>query len=209
MSLNDFPKDLINLLITEYIDPFTSLKCLTVSKKFHNSVDPTFVRHRAVKYNVWKDTHAATDNLILCSLCNCLLNKKNLEKHLEKHDQNPAMQYHHSYLAECDKCGLKFPNKRTHLNCPLELTSCFENTRVGYNFIHLCEFRQMPRPRLWIHTCKLQCFRCEEIIEIGYPFIRTAIYEHNRDKHSQPTGSVTKFLFFGIITLALGYHWWG
>lgn len=215
-TIDDLPKDVINLLMTQYFYPFTALKCLEVSKKFFNAVNPTDIRYRAVRYGVFCRDHHRTDKLILCPQCNCLLNKKNYEKHLEKHAKNPDMQYHHTYSEECNDCGMKFPPTNHDMICPLKLANCYETNIYGswgIEFKRLCDPSiKMPRQRLLIHTCRFQCITCKEIIEALNPYVRSAFYDHMDKKHSSRhsyTMNGQLLLFVGCITLVLGYHWWG
>lgn len=177
--MEHFPKDMINLLMTEYFHPFTALNCLTVSKKFFRSVDPTQIRYRAVRHIVWTQDHNRTDNLMLCLLCNCLFNKKNYTKHLDKHRANPNMQYQnccHSVI--CNDCGMKFPPV-DHM-CPLELITCDIDTSWRRGFLQLCDPSvKMPRLKLYrAHKCKMECEDCGEIIEMS---VVSSIYQAYRD----------------------------
>lgn len=210
--MDTLPKDLVRLLMTTYFDPFTSVRCLLVSRKFFEVVDSDEIRRRAVKHRVWLEDHARTDKLMLCERCNCLLTKKNLERHMDKHAANPDMQYQHGVKVSCEDCDMKFPPKNHSDHCALMATNCMnDNPHRRYwprSFLCECDKVLMPRARLQeIHHCTIKCLSCNLVEKVPYREVQRAYLAH-KNKYHGPSHVADNWVSIALVVGFLGGMLW-
>jgi hypothetical protein len=169
MSFDNFPKDILWLLMVKYFDPRDAVRCLSVCKRFYQCVDNDFVRRRVIKAHVAKEW-AGNYSLTTCELCNCVLKKENMSTHLKKHEQ-----YNHDthrYRVEpprkkqCELCDLPFPPKG-HIGpnvsgvCPLEVVEC-NQPKLIYGIKNMCRFTGY-RYQVQRHVCDYYCTICHDL----------------------------------------------
>src|SRR5581483_12131147 len=89
--MNLLPTDLIKLLVNEYFHIREAFICMSLSKKFWQSltkIQKNIILEKYLKYRNYKESEKYIKSMKdrHCKLCNRLLNNKfALNKHLEKH----------------------------------------------------------------------------------------------------------------------------
>lgn len=203
MSVSLLPKDVIRLLMIHYFDPQTALQCLRVSKVFYQSVTPDEIAIRLVRKTV-QQKHSLLERIISCELCNCLLNRKNLMFHLEKHKRNRGnFRVHPAFKPRCEKCHLKFPSQKHANDCPLKMVSCHDVFYCpSFDVIRTCDSVKDWRIRiLSSHKCTYQCLKCEKILS------EDEVWDHTR-AHRSESINWTWLLAGPLVAFGLGYLSW-
>lgn len=192
--MENLPKDLINLLMMEYIDPSDAIKCLRLCNKFYNSVDVEKVIVRAVKrQSLIENRHHMKTLLqsVECELCGVLVKKKNYQKHRAE-DHSKRMK--HNLVKKCHLCDLPYPTSCHKRKCLMQLKYCQKFEFFRGDFERLCTKKYY---NLWVHkhNCVFKCNKCGEIVEADNI---NKLWDHNR-KHGENSSLIVFIVVFVIL----------
>ena len=155
------PKDIMELLMEKYLNPYDTFKFREVSKKMKQIVDNKYedvMKKRITKYS----SKALSDTLKRCSVCLYFVSKRKITSHMEAHTEGYRGGI---FLTRknifCDFCKVEtcYPS-RSH-DCPFSKYKC-----VGQKLYHNHSFFEPTCELLYsieelkTHVCKYECRTC-------------------------------------------------
>lgn len=163
-------KDILRILINTYFHPREAFSCLRVNKLFHRLVDrETVIR----KYLIWKEYEDNKEYIKLiedthCKICNEIVSKNNMKKHLQKHQNNKKKIYVKKDLRykPCKHCNLPYLGSKEHQNnCRMRKVACSADNYIwlcyqkSKDFISLCNKNEGYLNEMKAHECNCRSLR--------------------------------------------------
>jgi hypothetical protein len=177
------PNDLIRLLIINYFDSISALRCLTVCKTFNNILseeNKDSIRVKVVKLIASEEQQVYIDNShIQCEICGRGMQKSSMDKHMRKHERSirgGMLQLRFLNVwpppDKCKLCDALHPYCGAHSKkgCPLELTQCENYKYVAHHpwCEIICDYNKTTyRKQIRQHNCKFRCKSCNTLFELN------------------------------------------